>query len=89
MAFHNCTAATVRETMTRAQLKILEPIMKLEMEAPTEFQGAIVSGLNQLMGLIQSSNPSADGSGVNIVYDVFLIQMYGRERSEKSRQCGT
>ena len=54
MAFRIATAAAVREAMRNAQPKILEPVMKLEVEAPTEFQGAIVSGLNQRMGLIQS-----------------------------------
>jgi elongation factor G len=84
MAFRICTAAAVREAMTRAQPKILEPVMKLEVEAPTEFQGAIVSGLNQRMGLIQSSDPSADGSGVNIVCDVPLAQMFGYSTALRS-----
>ena len=56
MAFRICMGAAVRESMQRAKPHILEPVMKLEVVAPQEFQGTIVSGLNRRMGLIQNSD---------------------------------
>jgi len=84
MAFRIATSAAVREAMRAARPQILEPVMKLEVESPQEFQGAIVSGLNQRMGLIQSSDPSTDGSGVTIVCDVPLAQMFGYSTNLRS-----
>jgi len=84
MAFRIAMASAVREAMQRAKPQILEPIMKLDVESPQEFQGAIVSGLNQRMGLIQSSEPTSDGSGVTIVADVPLAQMFGYSTNLRS-----
>jgi elongation factor G len=84
MAFRIATSAAVREAMRAAKPQILEPIMKIEIQSPQEFQGAIVSGINQRMGLIHSSDPNADGSGVTIVAEVPLAQMFGYSTNLRS-----
>ena len=76
MAFKIAMASAVREAMRKAQPKILEPIMKLEVESPEEFQGAIVGGLNRRGGVIQASDVDSDG-GVVIVADMPLAAMFG------------
>jgi len=76
MAFRICMSAAVREAMKKANPQILEPVMKLEVVAPQEFQGTIVSGLNRRMGLIQSSDITEDAS-VQIVADMPLANMFG------------
>jgi len=75
MAFRYAMAQAVREAMGQADPSILEPIMKLDVVAPQEFQGAIVSGLNRRMGLIQNSSNMDDN--VVIEADVPLAQMFG------------
>ena len=44
-----------REAYTSAKPAILEPIMKVEVEGPEEFQGAVVGQLNQRRGIIIST----------------------------------
>jgi len=63
--------------MRKASPKVLEPIMKVEVLAPEEFQGAIVGGLNRRNGLIQSSDMDADGRSVVIIADMPLANMFG------------
>ena len=75
MAFRYAMSQAVREAMGKASPSVLEPIMKLEVVAPQEFQGAIVSGLNRRMGLIQNSSTMDDN--VIIEADMPLAQMFG------------
>ena len=51
--------------------------MLLEAIAPTEFQGAIISQLNQRHGLIQNSTLSDDGSVTTVRALVPLANMFG------------
>lgn len=62
---------------TQAQACVLEPIMKLEVTAPSEFQGNIMGQLNRRMALIQSNEVADDGTGVTITAEVPLAQMFG------------
>ena len=41
-----------REAYAAAKPTILEPIMKVEVEAPAEFQGSVIGQLNQRRGII-------------------------------------
>jgi len=72
MAFRTCMANAVRDTMRKASPAILEPIMTVEVEVPSEFQGNVVAGLNKRMGLIQGSDMNEDGSGLRIEAEVPL-----------------
>jgi elongation factor G len=52
MAFRVAAMAGIRESYMAAGPTILEPIMKVEVQAPEEFQGSVVGGLNQRRGVI-------------------------------------
>ena len=72
LAFRTATAAAVRDAMRRANPSVLEPVMTVEVEIPSEFQGTVVAGINRRMGLIQSSEMNDDGSGIRIEAEVPL-----------------
>ncbi|MCE9500821.1 MAG: elongation factor G, partial [Leptospira sp.] len=52
MAFQICARYAFRQGFAKSGPQILEPIMKVEVEGPVEFQGAILGGLNQRRGMI-------------------------------------
>ncbi len=54
---------------------ILEPIMKVEVEGPTEFQGNIFASINQRRGIIVSS--SEDVAYSRVEAEVPLSEMFG------------
>lgn len=54
-AFDICAWYAMREALSKADVCLLEPIMKLEIEAPDEFQGAITGHLSSKRGIINSA----------------------------------
>jgi elongation factor G len=54
-AFKTAALMGFREGYDSAKPVILEPIMNIEVQAPEEFQGAVVGQLNQRRGVIQTS----------------------------------
>jgi elongation factor G len=88
MAFRICMANAIRETMKKANPSILEPVMKVESEIPTDFQGTVVAAVNRRMGLIQSSDMNDDGSGTKIVAEVPLANMFGYSTELRSLTQG-
>ncbi len=55
MAFRICAMAAFREAYMKGRPIALEPIMKLEVSCPEEFQGPVVGQINQRRGLIQGT----------------------------------
>lgn len=88
MAFRTAMARAVRDTMKKANPKILEPIMSVEVDAPAEFQGAVVAALNRRSGMIQNSDLNDDGSNVKIVAEVPLSNMFGYSTELRSQTQG-
>lgn len=88
LAFRIAMANAIRMCMKQAGPNVLEPIMTVEVHAPTEFQGTVVGGLNRRMGLIQSSDMNDDGSGVKIVAEVPLNNMFGYSTEIRSQTQG-
>lgn len=87
-AFRTCMAQAVRTSMRTANPSILEPVMRVEVDLPSEFQGTVVAGLNKRMGLIQSSDMNDDGSGIKIVSDMPLANMFGYSTELRSQTQG-
>ncbi|KAL3912650.1 MAG: hypothetical protein SGILL_006798 [Bacillariaceae sp.] len=88
MAFRTCMANAVRDTMKKANPSILEPVMSVEVEIPSEFQGTVVAALNRRMGMIQSSDVNDDGSGIKILAEVPLANMFGYSTELRSLTQG-
>lgn len=74
-AFQSAAIGAFREVYPKAAPAILEPIMKVSVEGPTEFQGNIFGSLNQRRGMIVSSNEEANTCQVEA--EVPLSEMFG------------
>ena len=52
LAFRICAQTALRENFPRTKPVILEPVMKIEIECPSVFQGNVIGDLNRRRGLI-------------------------------------
>jgi elongation factor G len=75
MAFQQAAIGAFREAYLRSNPVILEPLMRVVVETPSEFQGAVLGGLNQRRGIIQST--SEDGVFSTVEAEVPLSEMFG------------
>jgi len=55
IAFYTASIMAFKESYKKARPAILEPIMKLEVEAPSEYRGTIISSINQRRGVVQDT----------------------------------
>ena len=88
MAFQLAMQYGLREAVKSAKGQLLEPIMKLEVVAPAEFQGTLISGLNKRNGLVLGSDLNDDGSQVTIESEVPLSAMFGYSTDLRSATQG-
>lgn len=75
MAFKTAGKMAMREALRKAKPIILEPMMKLEVSAPEEFQGVVIGQINQRRGII--TDTTVDASYVTIGSEVPLKEMFG------------
>jgi len=75
IAFQQAAIGAFREAYNKAKPCILEPIMKVSVEGPTEFQGNIFGSINQRRGIIASS--VEDGHFSRVEAEVPLSEMFG------------
>ncbi|MBR1920295.1 MAG: elongation factor G, partial [Spirochaetales bacterium] len=75
MAFQTAAMGAFREAYEKAKPAILEPIMKVEVEGPSEFQGNIFGSINQRRGMIISS--TEEGNMCRVLAEVPLSEMFG------------
>jgi elongation factor G len=82
LAFQAAAQGAFRQAYAQAKPQILEPIMKLSVESPTEFVGNIFGGINQRRGLIISS--IEDGIFARVDAEVPLSEMFGYSTALRS-----
>ena len=85
-AFKTAALMGFREGYEKAKPVILEPIMNVEVQAPEEFQGAVVGQLNQRRGVIQSTE-TVEGYMVATAH-VPLSEMFGYSTDIRSATQG-
>ena len=73
-AFAEAARGAWRDAFGKAKPKILEPIMRVVVEGPSEFSGAILTTLMQRRGMIIGSQE--DGAMVHIEAEVPLAEMF-------------
>jgi len=74
-AFQAAARGAFQEGYANAKPVILEPIMKVVVETPTEYQGPVMGSLNKIRGMIVGSQE--DGPMSVIEAKVPLAQMFG------------
>ena len=86
MAFKTAALMAFREAYAKAGAIILEPLMKLEVSAPEEFQGTVMGQINQRRGTILNSSTN-EGFAVAEA-EVPLSEMFGYATDIRSATQG-
>ena len=74
MAFRICAMAAFRQFYMKAKPVALEPIMKLEVSCPEEFQGTVIGQINQRRGLIKGTETQEQFTIIEA--EVPLVEMF-------------
>lgn len=85
-AFQAAARGAFREVYHRAKPQILEPLMKVSVEGPIEFQGAFVRAIMQRHGMIVGTTESEGFARVDA--DVPLSEMFGYATDLRSSSQG-
>jgi elongation factor G len=85
MAFKTAALMGFREAYVKSAPTILEPIMKVEIDAPIEFQGGVVGQVNQRRGVILET---VGGDNVSVTCEVPLNAMFGYSTDLRSATQG-
>ena len=86
MAFQVCAQTAMRENFSRTKPVLLEPVMKIEIECPSQFQGSVVGNLTARRGLIVATE--AIGADVRIEGEVPLAETFGYSTDLRSMTQG-
>jgi elongation factor G len=85
-AFLQAAIGAFRQAYHKARPLILEPIMKIAVECPSEFQGNVMASINQRRGSIMSS--AEDGVFTTVEGEVPLSEMFGYATTLRSLTQG-
>ncbi|MEE4273138.1 MAG: elongation factor G [Thermoanaerobaculales bacterium] len=86
MAFMTASRMAFREAYKKAKPRILEPVMRVSVEGPGEFQGTIYKSLMQRRGTVLGSTEDAGFARVDA--DVPLAEMFGYSTDLRSGTQG-
>jgi elongation factor G len=86
LAFQLAARSAFREAYAKAKPVVLEPIMRVEIEGPSEFQGAYIKAIMQRRGLVVGS---MDAEGfARVESQVPLAEMFGFATDLRSASQG-
>jgi len=86
MAFRTCARRVMRETFSKTNPVLLEPVMKVEIECPTPFQSAVVGDLTARRGIVMGAE--IVGVDTRIEGEVPLAETFGYSTSLRSMTQG-
>ncbi len=86
MAFQICARDCFRETFRKADPVLLEPIMKVEIETPVEFQGPVTGQVSSKRGVVLGTENR--GGFAVILAEVPLAEMFGYSNDLRSMTQG-
>jgi len=85
-AFQTCAQGCFRETFMKTRPVLLEPVMKLDIEAPDQFQGPVTGDVVSRRGIIMSTS-NRDGLAL-ISVEVPLAETFGYATDLRSMTQG-
>jgi elongation factor G len=86
LAFEIASRYCFKEACQKATLKLLEPIMKVEVVTPEDFMGDVIGDLNSRRGQVASTEPR--GNATAIAATVPLANMFGYINNLRSSTQG-
>ena len=86
MAFQVCAQTAMRENFSRTKPILLEPVMKIEIECPNQFQGSVVGNLTSRRGIVMSTE--SQGPDTRIEGEVPLSETFGYSTDLRSMTQG-
>jgi elongation factor G len=86
LAFQVCARTAFRQAIRDSNPYILEPIMKVEVEVPTEFQGPVSGDISSRRGYITDTEVKAQVTVITA--EVPLANMFGYSTSLRSLSQG-
>jgi elongation factor G len=86
LAFRVAAQTTLREKFPQMQPTLLEPVMKIEIECPSNFQGNVVGDLNQRRGLITVTETI--GTSTRVEGEIPLAETFGYATTLRSMTQG-
>ena len=87
MAFRIASRQAMRQAVKAANPVLLEPVMKVEVTTPDEYQGSVIGDLSSRRGMIQGSETDPNGE-VIINANVPLAEMFGYSSDLRSMSAG-
>ncbi|MBF0313689.1 MAG: elongation factor G [Oligoflexia bacterium] len=88
MAFRIAARMALRQAVKEAGPKLLEPLMKVEVETPDEYQGFVIGDLSSRRGMIQGSENNEESGLTVITAYVPLSAMFGYSTDLRSGTAG-
>jgi elongation factor G len=86
LAFEIAARAAMREAKGKMRVKLLEPIMKVEVVTPDEYTGSVIGDLNSRRGQIRDQEMRGNATVVNAM--VPLANMFGYVNNLRSATQG-
>jgi elongation factor G len=86
LAFEIAARAAFREAKDKVQMKLLEPMMKVEVVAPEDYVGTVIGDLNSRRGMIQGQEMRGNATVINAM--VPLANMFGYVNNLRSATQG-
>ncbi len=89
MAFNICGFNCMRETLKKAKMALQEPIMKLEVEVPEEYQGPVTGHLSSKRGIITQTEVRSGTSVIQAEIPLATMFDYANELRSMTQGKGS
>jgi elongation factor G len=89
MAFKMAARLGFRKCMEQAKPALLEPVMRIEIEAPDEFAGALMGDLTSRRGRVQGMESGASGTLIRAEVPMAEILTYGTALTSMTQGRGS
>jgi len=86
LAFEIASSAAFREASEKVAMKLLEPVMKVEIVSPEDYVGTVIGDLNSRRGMILGQEMRGNATVINAM--VPLANMFGYAKNLRSQTQG-